>query len=211
MVGKSLPMCGDLKRSSRPLKLARAVAFSVGLGALLLSVGCGPAGALPTLVPGGTNTPGTDPFPIDLLDAQAGPPCARIGPPDSPTLEEMFEALNEYRIENGLDPLFYSQALEQAANDMAEDLWVRGFFAHVNPDGEGPADRALEAGFCNRYVGENLAAGHLNVPQVMQAWKESPGHNANMLTPGYRYVGMGHSFDGSGRQYWVQEFAYDAP
>lgn len=173
--------------------------------------GCGPQGtALPPLTPT-ANTQVQDPFPTDLLDARAGPTCARIGRPKSSVHQEMFEALNTYRIANGLQPLYYSQALEKAADDQAQDLWVRGFFSHTNPSGEGPGDRALSAGFCHQYVGENIAAGYATVPQVMDAWKASPGHNANMLDPDFVYVGMGYSFDARGRKYWAQEFAFNLP
>ncbi|HSW45182.1 MAG TPA: CAP domain-containing protein [Phycisphaerae bacterium] len=181
------------------------------MAALVIAAGCGPSGpALPPL-PSATGTSDQGVFDVDLLNSRAGPPCAGIGQPASLTHQQLFEALNQYRVENGLRPLFYSQALEEAADDQARDLWVRGFFSHTNPDGESPGDRALEAGFCHRYVGENIAAGHTSVEQVMQAWKDSPGHNANMLDPDFVYVGMGYSFDARGRQYWAQEFAFDVP
>jgi uncharacterized protein YkwD len=146
-----------------------------------------------------------------MLDSRAGPACASIGQPRTTTHRELFDALNNYRIASGLRPLFYSQTLEKAADHEAQDLWVRNFFSHSNPDGQGPGDRALEAGFCHKYVGENIAAGHTSVEQVMEAWKASPSHNANLLDPDYVYVGMGISTDARGRKYWAQEFAFDVP
>jgi uncharacterized protein YkwD len=123
----------------------------------------------------------------------------------------MFDALNAYRIENGLNPLSYSRRLELSGDAQVEDLYTRSFFAHVNPDGENPGDRALDVGFCHKYVGENIAAGQISVAAVMQAWKNSPDHNENMLEPKYAYVGMGFYIDPTGRRYWAQEFAYDLP
>jgi len=188
-----------------------ATACLLVLAVLALQAGCGPSGqALPPLT-ASDNTDNTGLFPTELLDSRAGPACARIGQPRTATHREMFEALNNYRIANDRGPLFYSQTLEKAADDEAQDLWVRNFFSHTNPDGQGPGDRALEAGFCHQYVGENIAAGQTTVDQVMEAWEASPNHNANMLDPDYRYVGMGISTDARGRKYWVQEFAFDVP
>jgi len=199
------------RRYYRTWPLRWAIACLPVLAALALQGGCSPSvPALPLLTTAGEPTD-TAAYTTDLLDSQAGPACAGIGQPRTATHRELFDALNSYRIANGLGPLFYSQSLQKAADDEARDLWVRNFFSHTNPDGLGPGDRALEAGFCHRYVGENIAAGHTSVEQVMEAWKGSPSHNANMLDPDYVYVGMGISTDARGRKYWAQEFAFDVP
>jgi len=123
----------------------------------------------------------------------------------------MFDALNTYRVEKGLEPLVYSKLLEESADAKAQDLWVRGYFDHIDPDGKTPGQRAFDLGFCHEYVGENLAAGQTSVASAIRAWMESPSHNANMLEPSYVYVGMGYSVDERGRRYWVQQMAYDLP
>jgi len=174
-----------------------------------VGAGCGTQGQ--ALAPLDTSSDTQESSQTILLDSRAGPSCAQIGQPKSSIHQEMYEALNSYRIENGLQPLYYSQTLEEAADNQAEDLWVRSFFSHTNPSGEGPGARALSAGFCHQYVGENIAAGYTTVQQVMEAWKTSPGHNANMLDPDFVYVGMGYSFDARGRMYWAQEFAFSLP
>lgn len=138
-------------------------------------------------------------------------PCVEVDEPSGPIRQAMLEALNQYRQENGLPTLIYSRRLEAAADGHVRDLWERGFFAHINPEGKDPGARAVAAGFCHQYVGENLAAGQNTVENAMRAWKNSPGHNQNMLEPLYIYVGLGHSIDPSGRHYWGQEFAYELP
>lgn len=150
-------------------------------------------------------------WPTDQLNLVNAPACAQIEEPKTTTHLAMFQELNRYRVENGLQPLLYSKTLETAIEGHVEDLWVRGFFSHTNPDGEGPGDRATRAGFCHLYVGENLAAGQTSTQHALQAWKDSPPHDVNMLEPNYVYVGMGHSTDAFGRQYWGQAFAYDLP
>jgi len=133
------------------------------------------------------------------LDSADAPACARIDEPETAIQLAMYNELNRYRAENGLPPLLYSKTLETAIEGHVEDLWGRSFFSHTNPDGENPGDRALRAGFCHKYVGENIAAGQTSVEHVMQAWKDSPPHNVNMLEPKYVYVGMGYSTDQFGR------------
>lgn len=139
------------------------------------------------------------------------PPCVNNGQARTTTHAQLFAELNQYRAGLGLKALVYSKTLEAAADAQAQDLYERGFFAHINPDGEDPGMRAVRAGFCHKYVGENLAAGQVTVLQVMQAWKDSPSHNLNMVDPDYTYVGIGYYTDPTGRRYWAQEFAYNLP
>jgi len=184
----------------------------IALALLGVIAGCGGSSSpLPTGIVPALSADVTDSWPEDQLDSADAPLCARIEEPITPTHLSMHQELNRYRAENGLEPLLYSQTLETAADGHVEDLWLRGFFSHTNPDGEDPGDRAMRAGFCHWYVGENIAAGQTSVLHVMQAWKDSPHHNANMLEPQYVYVGMGFSTDAFGRQYWGQVFAYDLP
>lgn len=133
--------------------------------------------------------------------------CEGSGPPMGAVHREMFLAVNAYRQQNGRSALRYSRTLEAAANAHAQDLYVRDFFDHTNPDGLGPGDRALQAGFCHDRVGENIAAGQTSVSEVQEGWERSPGHKANMLYPYYEWAGMGHYVSPDGRHYWVQVFA----
>ncbi|MHC4443624.1 MAG: CAP domain-containing protein [Planctomycetota bacterium] len=183
--------------------------YRISIISLLLSAGC--AGSFDPLFPS-----------LDLeLDTVLSsgqqnaayetnlPECIEAGEPGTSVHGDLFEALNQYRVENGLEPLIYSEKLEAVANAHVYDTWSRGYFAHVNPEGQGPSDRALEAGFCHKYVGENLAAGQKSVDLAMEAWKNSPTHNKNMLIKDYVYGGVGFFQDPLGRLYWAQLFAYD--
>lgn len=187
--------------SGRIIKILVATLFSATL------VGCGmsPVGILPDapLLDDTTNLDAASPLPSD--------DCKALGEPSTETHREMFEALNNFRVANGLEPLVYSARLEAAANAHARDLYERGYFAHINPDGENPGKRAVQAGFCHEYVGENIAAGQKSVQAAQIAWENSPSHRENMLQPAYKMVGMGFYQDPTGRMYWAQELAYDLP
>ncbi|MBI4579423.1 MAG: RNA polymerase, partial [Planctomycetes bacterium] len=86
-------------------------------------------------------------------------------------------------------------------------MYQRDFFDHVNPDGNGPDDRAVAAGFCRmRMIGENIAWNYPDVAAVQDGWEDSPGHRANMVNDGFRYyVGMGY-YDSPNGPYYVQLF-----
>lgn len=53
---------------------------------------------------------------------------------------------------------------------------------------------------------ENVAVGQETPAAVMRAWLNSPGHRRNILSPNYRYIGVGYVVDGRGRPYWTQNF-----
>jgi uncharacterized protein YkwD len=141
--------------------------------------------------------------------------CVAPGSPISPDHREMFNLLNEYRSQNGRNPLVYSTTLEQAADDYAVRLYQEGFFDHEAPDGSTPGDRALAAGFCNPYVGENLAYSLNDLPTAADALdrlENSPGHNRTMLYPDWDYVGIGYlriTSDVGEEVWWVQLFGQD--
>ena len=58
-------------------------------------------------------------------------------------------------------PLVMEARLRCAARVHSLDMANRGFFDHVNPDGEDPFVRMERAGYSFQAAGENIAAGHL--------------------------------------------------
>lgn len=206
------------------LSAIRWFALCFGFAAILLPVACvdldsagAPAGMGTDTdtnagnTPGGSSdgtssTAGSNNTGGAAANPDASDPCLQVGQPASPTHESMFDALNNYRASKGLSTLAYSKVLEKAANAHAKDMFDRDFFDHDNPDGDGPADRALDAGFCRaRAIGENIAWNQRSVSEVQVAWQNSPGHDANMVSTEYRYVGMGYYLSQKG-PYYVQLF-----
>lgn len=108
-----------------------------------------------------------------------------------PFLEaEMLEMINEERAKEGLKPLKADPALAIVARKHSQDMFVRGYFAHKNPEGEDPFDRMKKANVKFLSAGENLAlaqtlkTAHINL-------MNSPGHRANILNPSFGRVGIG--------------------
>lgn len=151
-------------------------------------------------------------FAADLPPSPNTDSCVDEGFPAEPNHIQVFRMINEHRVAHGLDPVTYSFRLQQAADTYALTMYEGDFFAHVGLDGTQPADRALRAGFCSGFVGENIAYGRnrLTSPaQVMQAFKDSPVHNENMLQPHWEHVGVGYlrvTRFGVIESWWVQEF-----
>ena len=70
----------------------------------------------------------------------------------------------------------------------------RDFFAHCDPDtGTLPWDRMTAAGYSWSTAGENIAAVYSSPAAVMAGWMASSGHRANILSTGYREIGVGYA------------------
>lgn len=153
----------------------------------LLLVLAGIAGAFGTGCIGGVIQPGTGQSqllgPGELLQAVTTgsittDACAAPGDPANDTVRQMFDELNNYRVEKGLQPLQYSTTLAAAAQFHAEDMRDRNYFSHYSPEVRNVADRVRQFGYCIASVGENLAQGQQDPAAAQASWEQSPGHNA---------------------------------
>jgi uncharacterized protein YkwD len=85
---------------------------------------------------------------------------------------------------------------------------LRGYFDHTTPEGQQPWDRMDDAGVRGwTNAGENIAYGYETADAVQAGWMDSPGHRANILTPGFTHVGVGTFQEGGGARHWTQLFA----
>jgi uncharacterized protein YkwD len=123
-----------------------------------------------------------------------------------PDLEaQMLELVNEERAAAGLRPLAPDPELTEVARTHSADMFARGYFAHVSPDGLDPFDRMTRAGVTFRTAGENLALAP-TVRVAHTGLMNSPGHRANILRPAFGRLGVG-IVDGGYRGIMVsQEF-----
>lgn len=119
--------------------------------------------------------------------------------------DKMLELVNRERTSRGLGALKMDASLQRVARAHSRDMFIRGFFAHVNPDAKDPFDRMNEAGIVFRVAGENLALAP-NVELAHQGLMNSPGHRANILTAEFGTVGIGCISAGSYGKMFSQEF-----
>jgi uncharacterized protein YkwD len=108
-----------------------------------------------------------------------------------PTFEsEMLQMVNKERTKRGLKPLVADINLTNLARKQSQDMFVRGYFAHVNPDGKDPFDRMNMANIHFQAAGENLALAQ-TVQIAHTNLMNSPGHRANILNPEFGHIGIG--------------------
>ena len=123
---------------------------------------------------------------------------------------EMLEEVNAARRKAGAPPLKLESHLQKAAQEHAEDMLERGYFAHESPSGTTVRERSTAAGYEWKTIGENIAEGQLSVDEVMRTWMNSPTHRKNILNPSFRDLGIGlvasRGKDGRYRTVWVQSF-----
>lgn len=118
---------------------------------------------------------------------------------------EVFRLLNKYRNENGLNELVWDDTLAEVAKIRAPELVHT--WSHIRPDGTKYVDILDEINYPSPLVGENLGKLQTTPEEVMQMWKDSPGHNKNLLGD-FNKVGISvYEEEKTGYLYWVQIFA----
>jgi len=112
-------------------------------------------------------------------------------PKPRPDLELRLLALvNQERDRQGLKPLKPDTELEQVARAHSRDMFARGYFSHVSPEGRNLGDRLKQAGVRYLVAGENLALAQ-TLSVAHQGLMNSPGHRANILRPQFGRLGVG--------------------
>jgi uncharacterized protein YkwD len=130
-------------------------------------------------------------------DDTADGESAGAGPEGSAVAAAVVEEINSARFEAGVADVGRDGALRQVAEHHSRDMFVRDFYDHTNPDGEGPADRApcraaevLHRGRVGARSAAELAAA------IVAAWRNSDGHRQIILSEGVTSIGVGIHIDG---------------
>ena len=109
--------------------------------------------------------------------------------------EKARDIINQYRKDKGLKPLKLNAELTEAAKAHSRDLAKWDRISHYGSDGSNPWDRVKRAGYNARVVAENVGTGQASFKEVLKAWKNSPGHNRNLLMPDVRNIGIAMVID----------------
>ncbi len=124
---------------------------------------------------------------------------------DAKAEEKMLALVNAERTKRGLRPLVADPGLTAAARAHARDMFERGYFSHVTPEGLTPSGRLDRAGIPYDVMGENLALAP-DTAIAHAGLMNSPGHRANILDADFRRVGIGVIDGGVYGQMFAQEF-----
>ena len=126
---------------------------------------------------------------------------------------EMLGYVNEIRQQYGLNKLVGNSILESAAQTRAEEL-TRSY-DHKRPDGKGFETVLDEKNLTWWHSAENIANGTntmSTVKEAFEAWINSSGHRANILSPKMKYMAVAKKTiekDGNTITYWEQIFFND--
>jgi len=102
---------------------------------------------------------------------------------------EIFDLANRARVDAGLDPLAWSDALAAVGAGHATEMYLDGYFSHESPKTGDVGNRLAAAGITYRAAGENLALA-ATPSGAHDGLMDSPGHRANILGADYRRVGI---------------------
>jgi uncharacterized protein YkwD len=117
-----------------------------------------------------------------------------------------FHLINDYRVQNGLPTLQVSIALTESSDWMSQDMAAKNYFSHTDSLGRDPFTRMAAFGYNYSWAGENIAGGNADAQSTFTQWKNSAGHNANMLSSNYRVIGIARALGGVYGWTWTTDF-----
>ena len=114
--------------------------------------------------------------------------------------DEVFRLVNKAREKEGIEPVVSDPTAMEYAQIRAEELAEK--FSHTRPNGD---DGTI---YSHYSFAENIAMRQKSPERVVDAWMNSPGHRATILTDYSDYgncMGVG-VYEENGTLYWVLEF-----
>jgi hypothetical protein len=126
----------------------------------------------------------------------------------------LVDETNQSRAANDLPALQLNALLQAAAQEKANDMATKGYFAHTSPQGLTPWYWFENVGYSFSYAGENLAVNFSDSQDVTNAWMNSAEHRANILSENFTQIGIATAqgiYNGEPATYVVEEFGTPAP
>ncbi|MEQ9143240.1 MAG: CAP domain-containing protein [Parvibaculaceae bacterium] len=146
---------------------------------------------------GGSNEP------VPLRGTGLPSEAAQQAQSDTPLGRAVLAAINAHR---SAPPLIVDSTLQRAAAVHAQDMVIRNFRGHHNPEGQGPLDRvlALDPDFRGT-VAENIWTGTAlrgasdaeTADYVLKGWRNSPRHRTTLESSAYTKTGIGVASKGN--------------
>ena len=102
---------------------------------------------------------------------------------------EVFNLINAKRTSAGLSALRIDNEVQNVARIKAQDMVDSNYFSHTSPTYGSPFDMMKNFGIKYKTAGENIAGNSSNSGAV-NAWMNSEGHRANILSNNFNYTGI---------------------
>lgn len=128
---------------------------------------------------------------------------------------QFLQLINDYRAQHGVGALKLSGIVSEAAARHSLDMGTYGFFNHTTqrssyfPAGSSPWDRMAALGYPSAAaMAENIAGGPLTAQAAFDGWRNSPGHNTNMLRSEFQVIGIARRVVAGSPYgvYWTTDF-----
>lgn len=103
--------------------------------------------------------------------------------------QEVFDLINKQRTAAGLSALKIDEELQNVARVKVKDMVDNNYFSHNSPTYGTPFNMIKNFGITYKAAGENIAGNSSNQGAV-NAWMNSEGHKANILSNNYNYTGV---------------------
>jgi uncharacterized protein YkwD len=116
--------------------------------------------------------------------------CVATTGPAGPGVDfgaQTLTLINSYRVSRGLGPLSSHGTLEALARQHSQYQAGRNRVSH---DGYRQRSAQAKAAGLTARCAENVGHKHRNAQHLFSRWRNSPGHNTNMLRPSLRYAGV---------------------
>jgi uncharacterized protein YkwD len=124
--------------------------------------------------------------------------------PPTPVIQQLFDRVNSDRAANGLGPLAWNPQLDCLAQEHSDWMASTGSFTHRD------LSATIRQPDYSSYssLGENILVGPVSMTadQMEDAWMNSPGHRANILSSNFDSIGIALGQSSDGRVWATQNF-----
>ncbi len=127
-----------------------------------------------------------------------------------PIEQEVVDLVNQERVSRGLQPYIVNFSLQEAAWRHTEHMAANKVMCHSGCGDGDPAQRIRATGYKAATWGENVASGQRSSTAVMNAWMNSSGHRANILSKRFTDIGVAFAPAGLYGTSWTQVFGVPA-
>ncbi len=158
---------------------------AIFLAAILLAAACAEKPAQPPAQP------------VEMTDRERRASEVRVDPAAA------ADMISQYRREHALGAVQTDSVLQKFAQAQADAMAAHDALSH---EVVGNLAARLEAAHLGQKTAvENVSAGYFSLPDVFAGWRRSPDHNANLLDPPVRHIGIATAYAPGTRYkvYWA--------